>query len=324
MKSSRAEKTQNRFARRTASLAEPLRSQNCLVCGIAALLLTISAAVAQNNVGFASLKIGIGSRECGMGDAGTAGADGPQSMYWNPALNGWQDHFSASASYADWFLDMNKSALFVVRPTPIMNVGLGAAVFDAGAVEFRDDIPTDQPIGTFTPYDYSLYLNLSRAFPGGITVGASGKFYDEDIMSYYAHAWGADLGLAYEPRKNLKLAASVMDVGSSMQFEHAAYSLPARAAVGASYALPLGWTRVSVAADGGYGFFDRQYAFNAGAEALLGNVVALRGGYKILDQTAGLTLGIGFRVKGIRIDYAYGANGLSLGATHRFSVGYGY
>ena len=47
-------------------------------------------------------------------------------------------------------------------------------------------------------------------------------------------------------------------------------------------------------------------------------------GHKILDQTAGLTLGVGFRVKGIRIDYAFSAYDLSLGATHRFSVGFGY
>jgi hypothetical protein len=300
------------------------KAHNRCARGIAALLILISAAWATNNVGFASLKIGIGSRECGMGDAGAAGADGPQSMYWNPALTGWQDHFSASVSYADWFLDMSKSALFVVRPTPIVNVGLGATVFNAGTMEFRDDIPTDEPLGTFTPYDYSLYLNVSRALPGRVTLGASGRFYDQDILSYNAHGWGADLGLAYEPLKNLKLAAAVMDVGSALNFMFADYALPSRAAVGASYALPLGWARVSVAADGGYGFFDRQFALNTGAEVVLGKAVALRGGYRILDQTAGMTLGIGFLVKGIRIDYAYGADGLSLGATHRFSVGYGY
>jgi hypothetical protein len=298
--------------------------QNRFACGVAALLLTIAAACAIDNIGFASLKIGIGSRECGMGDAGTAGANGPQSMYWNPALTGWQDRFSASVSYADWFLDMSKSALFVLRPTGVMNVGLGATVFNAGTVEFRDDHPSDLPIGTFTPFDYSVYLNLSRALPGHVALGASGKFYYQKILDHSAHGWGADLGLAYEPVKNLKLAGAVMDVGSSMQFKFADYALPSRAVVGASYALPLGWTQVSVAADGGYGFFDRQFALNTGAEVMLGRAVALRGGYKILDQTAGLTLGIGFRVKGIRIDYAFCSNDLSLGATHRFSVGFGY
>ena len=286
--------------------------------------LAIGAAGTIDNVGFASTRIGIGSRECGMGDAGTAGASGPQSMYWNPALSGWQERFSASFSYANWFLDMSKAAFFVLRPTPIMNVGLGATVFNAGTMEFRDDHPSDLPVGTFTPFDYSVYLNLSRALPGRVTLGASGKFYYQKILDRSSHGWGADLGLAYEPLKNLKLAGAVMDVGSSMQFKFADYALPSRAVVGASYALPLSWTQVSVAVDGGYGFFDRQFALNTGAEVLLGKAVALRGGYKILDQTAGLTLGVGFRVKGIRIDYAFSAHDLSLGATHRFSVGFGY
>ena len=137
----RARKTQNRFSRI-----------------VAALLLIASAVGAASNVGFASLKIGIGTRECAMGDAGTASAYGPQSMYWNPALTGWETRFAASASYSDWFLDMNKAALFAVRPTPIVNVGLGATVFNAGTMEFRDDHPSELPIGTFTPLDYSVYL----------------------------------------------------------------------------------------------------------------------------------------------------------------------
>jgi hypothetical protein len=270
------------------------------------------------------MKIGIGSRECGMGDAGTAAATGPQSMYWNPALNGWQEHFSASFSYADWFLDMNKAAIFVVRPTPIVNVALGASVFNAGTVEFRDERPSDLPIGTFSPFDYNVGLNISRALPGRLTLGATGKFFYQKILDRSAHGWGADLGLAFEPVENLKLAGAVMDFGSSMQFKFADYALPTRAVVGADYALPLSWTRVSIAADGGYGFYDRQLTLNTGAEVLLGKAVALRGGYKILDQTAGLTLGIGFRVKGIRIDYAFSSYDLALGATHRFSVGFGY
>jgi hypothetical protein len=310
LRSLKARKTRNRGARPIVLLA--------------AALLAPSFAGAANSVGFASLKIGIGTRECGMGDAGTASAIGPQSIYWNPALNGWENRFGASISYSDWFLDMNKAALFVVRPTPIANVGLGATVFNAGKLEYRDEYPDDEPLGTFSPFDYSIYVNLSRALPRNLVLGGTGRYYYQKILDHSSHGWGADLGLAFEPVKNLKLAGAIMDFGSTLQFRFADYSLPTRAVVGASYALPLGWTQVNLAADGGFGFFDRQFALNAGAEVLLGKVVSVRGGYKILDQTAGLTLGVGFRVKGIRIDYAFGAHDLSLGATHRFSVGFGY
>jgi len=300
------------------------KTQYRFTCSIVALLLIIAVAGAVSNVGFASLKIGIGTRECAMGDAGTASAYGPQSMYWNPALTGWETLFGASASYSDWFLDMNKAALFAVRPLPIVNVGLGATVFNAGELEYRDDHPSEEPIGTFTPLDYTVYLNLSRALSGSVTLGVTGRYYYQRILDRTASGWGADLGLAVEPVKNLRFAGALMDFGSNPEFTFANYSLPTRASVGASYALLLGRSQLNFAADGGYSFFDRRFSLNTGAEALLGSLVALRAGYKILDQTAGLTLGIGFRVKGVRIDYAFGANDLSLGATHRFSVGFGY
>ena len=259
-----------------------------------------------------------------MGDAGTASAYGPQSIYWNPALTGWVTRFGASASYNNWFQGMNKAALFAVRPTPIVNIGLGATVFNAGQLEYRDDHPSEEPLGTFTPLDYTLYLNLSRALPGNVTLGATGRYYYQRILDQTASGWGADLGLAAEPVKNLRIAGALMDFGTSPEFGYANYSLPTRAAVGASYALPLGRSQLSFAADGGYSFFDRRFSLNAGTEAVFGSLVSLRAGYKVLDQTAGLTLGVGFRVKAIRIDYAFGAYDLSLGATHRFSVGFGY
>ena len=216
-------------------------------------LLTLAAvAFADGNSGFASLEIGIGSRECALGDAGTAGAVGPQAMYWNPALNGWAESFGASFSYANWLQGSSQSAIFAIRPTPIGVVGFGATAFNAGQLEYRDDYPTDDPIGYFTPIDYSLYLSLTRALDSRVSLGVNGRYYYERIADYSARGFGTDVGLAFKPLDGMKLGFAVLDLGSSMAFIHEDFSLPLRTVAGISYTRLLGKSQVSASADAGY------------------------------------------------------------------------
>lgn len=282
------------------------------------------SAVSADDIGFASLKIGIGSRECGMGSVGTAAALGPQGIYWNPALSGWARRFEASFSYADWFLDMNKSAVFAVRPTPLFALGLGATVFNAGKVEYREDRPSEVPIGTFNPFDYSLYLNLSRMVEPWLSLGVSGRYFYEKILDRSASGFGTDLGLAYEPLPRLKVGAAIVDLGSSLHFEFADFVLPTRGQAGLSYTLPLGRSELTGAADLGYYFFDERLLANVGAEFVLNRVLALRAGYRFLDPTGHLSVGLGFKVKGLRLEYSLSPYDLGLGTTQRLALGFGY
>jgi hypothetical protein len=288
------------------------------------LLLAVAPAWAAGDIGFASLKIGIGSRECGMGDAGTAAARGPQAIYWNPALNGWAEGFAANVSYSAWFVGMSKGGLFVVRPTPVLNLGLGLTSFSAGKLENRDDRPTDEPIGTFEPADYSLYLNLSRPLAPKVAMGFTGRCYYQKILDHSVSGVGADFGLLFLPRDGMKVGLAVLDFGSSMKYKYADFALPTRGNAGVSYSLPFGKSEFTATGDFGYGFFDQRISANLGAEVLLNQVLALRAGYKTLDPTAGLTMGLGVRVKGVRLEYSFGLHDLNLGATHRFALGLGY
>lgn len=288
-------------------------------------LLTLAAvAFADGNSGFASLEIGIGSRECALGDAGTAGAVGPQAMYWNPALNGWAESFGASFSYANWLQGSSQSAIFAIRPTPIGVVGFGATAFNAGQLEYRDDYPTDDPIGYFTPIDYSLYLSLTRALDSRVSLGVNGRYYYERIADYSARGFGTDVGLAFKPLDGMKLGFAVLDLGSSMAFIHEDFSLPLRTVAGISYTRLLGKSQVSASADAGYRVFSQEPLANAGIEFVLNKTLALRAGYQFLDQNAGLTAGLGLKIKGFRLEYSFAAHDLALGATQQFALGLGY
>lgn len=124
--------------------------------------MALAAAVALAvPMGMSSLKILPGVREAGMAGAGVAAAFGPQAIALNPAANAGYDGFVATVSYARWILDTHHQSLFLARGFPALCVGVGFASYSAGKFEYRTR-PTEEPIGVFSPYDFTAYFNLAR------------------------------------------------------------------------------------------------------------------------------------------------------------------
>lgn len=259
-----------------------------------------------------------------MGDAGASSARGPQAIYWNPGLNAWAERFAATFSYSAWFLDMSKSGLFAVRPTPLFNIGLGLTTFSAGKLENREDRPTDEPVGYYYPADYSIYLSLSRILGPKVAMGLTGRYYYQQILDRNASGIGADFGLVFLPLERMKVGVAIQDFGTSLKFKLMEHNLPSRGTAGVSYLLPLGRSELTGAADFGYSFYDRHVMLNTGAEFVLNHVLALRAGYRALNQDRGVTAGLGLRIKGFRLEYSFGLHDNDLDATHRFALGFGY
>jgi hypothetical protein len=169
-----------------------------------------------------------------------------------------------------------------------------------------------------------MYLNLSRALASKLSVGVSGRFYYEKVMDLAASGLGVDLGVDYKPVRRMNVGVAVNDFGSTMRFQYGDVQLPARAGVGVSYALPMGGTQLLGAGDFGYGLYTRATAVNLGAEFLTGHGLAVRAGYRVMGSAHGLTAGLGFQIKGLRLDYSIAMNDLDLGPTHQLALGFGY
>ncbi|MBM3315781.1 hypothetical protein FJY71_08110, partial [candidate division WOR-3 bacterium] len=137
-----------------------------------ALLLAAAAAGPQ---GFSSLKIAPGVREAGMGGTGCASAIGPQAVAWNPAATADAGSFAAVAGYTKWLLDTRQQSLFLSRGLGGFALGAGVSSFAAGSFEYREEVPTGEPLGTFEPVELTVYLNASRPVgPAGRPVGSLG------------------------------------------------------------------------------------------------------------------------------------------------------
>jgi len=273
--------------------------------------------------GFSSLRILPGVREAGMAGTGVASAFGPQAASINPAAGAATNGFAATASYAKWILDTHHQSLFLARSFPALCVGLGVSSFSAGQFEYRIK-PTEDPIGTFTPTDFTAYLNLARHIGSKVQVGVTGRYFYSRVYDNDAEGLGIDGGVRVMPIKRLTVGASIVDFGKTMYYVREVFWLPTRGRLGASYdILPFDHGRLTVAADGSYFLYSKVAGAAAGLEFAWNEVVALRAGYDFLAEANHLNFGLGLRAGRFRFDYSFAAMNFDLGGAHRVSVGFG-
>jgi len=274
--------------------------------------------------GFSSLKILPGVREAGMAGTGAASAFGPQAITLNPAAGAATHGFAAVASYAKWVLDTHHQSLFVGRGFSALCIGAGVSSFSAGQFEYRIK-PTEDPIGTFTPTDFTAYLNLARPIGQMVQAGLTLRYFYSRVCDSDAEGLGIDGGVRVTPIERLTVGASVVDFGKTMTYYREVFWLPTRARLGASYDfIPLefgGRGRVTFAADGSYFVYSKIPGAAAGIEFAWSEVVMLRGGYDFLSDANHLNFGLGLRAGVFRFDYSFAAMGLDLGGAHRVSLG---
>lgn len=301
----------NNQARRTAAC-----------CLLLALALPLTAG--ERRVGVAWLKIPVGAREAALAGAGTAAAFGPQALVYNPAATARLAPFAISASYTKWLLDTHHQSVFATRDLGILQLGVGIASFAYGSVEYRDEWPTEEPLGTFSPLDLTAYLNLARSLGELAAIGITGRYFYSKIISNQASALGLDAGLRLRPLSSLTLGVAVTDFGRTMYYYYEPFWLPTRLRIGAAWNLPVGKSQFTLTGDAGYFFYNRDFRVSAGTEWTLNETFFLRTGWDPLNPGNRFSFGAGLRHRLIRLDYAWSPLGFNLGSAHRITLSFGY
>lgn len=284
----------------------------------------VTANAAGRQVGCAWLKIPVGAREAAMAGAGTAAAFGPQALVYNPAATARLTPFSISASYTKWFLDTHHQSIFANRDLGIFQLGFGLSSFAYGKIEYREDRPTEQPFGTFSPLDLTGYLNLARALGDIAEMGLNLRYFYSKIIKYQASALGADAGFRIHPLSNLTVGLAVTDFGKTLYYYYEPFWLPTRARVGLSWNLPIGSTQLTLTSDASYLIYNRNFQANAGTELTVNEILFLRAGFDPLNPSNRFSFGTGIRHRLFRLDYAWSPLGFDLGSAHRLSLSFGY
>ncbi len=289
--------------------------------GLFLLSLVLWMASGEAAAGMASLRIVAGVREAGMGGAGVAAGIGAQAITLNPAASAGVREFGVSASYTAWLLDASQQSVVAVRNLDFVSLGFGITGFSAGKFEYRSDVPTQEPIGTFLPYEHSLRVNVSRRIENRIGAGMSVRYYHSKVLDRQTSGFGCDLGIRIMPLKQLVVGLSLLDFGWNLSYFYERFRLPTRSVLGVALGQTLNdQLSVNLAADAGMGVYNRDFELRGGVELEWQRLVSCRLGYEFLEGIGRPAFGLGIRKGIVQLDYALSSLNSNLGMAHRFGV----
>jgi hypothetical protein len=288
------------------------------------------------------LKIGVGSRGLGMGEAYTTQAEDATAMYWNPAGLANSDKSQVVFDHYYYFADMSYN--FGAISIPMSGIGtFGAFVsyFDEGSIE-RTTVTDPEGTGEqVNANSIAVGLSYSRMLTDRFSIGGNIKYIQETIWHSSATGVAFDVGVLYKAFfKNIKIGMSISNFGTNLQMngrdvlvqhdintsvegnnpnvnsdlETDSYSLPVVFRVGISADILKDFLNVQehswiLSIDAVHPNDNFEYV-NMGTEVRLFNVVSLRTGYREMfmqDREGGLSFGVGVKANvGIgTIDFDY-------------------
>jgi len=291
--------------------------------------------------GFAFLQLDPSARSAGLAGSyvATPGSDN-NAMFFNPALLSPAMSGETSISYLNHVSDINAGFLAYARDVEsIGTLGAGIRFLSWGSIDAATD--TGERTGTFGATDFALTVGGSRAHSAQLRYGINLHFVHSSIEAFSATALASDLGVAYSiPSQQMMLGASLVNVGVTLSsFGEKRDELPLDLRLGVSKKLrhlPLLLTLTAYDLDGlgnspnGSSGFNKVMQYLAlGMELQFSEAFNVRLGYdhrrhqalkhKSRLDFAGVSVGVGIRVKSVGVDYAYNSWS-SLGGMNQFSI----
>ena len=291
---------------------------------VALAALTIPRPASADPAGFAFLKIPAGARASAMGGAYASIAEGVEGSWWNPAALESAKGVQVIASHDEYLSTLRHDQFGVAGH--LLGGGVSASIRALYSEPITERDAVGNEIGTFGAHDLQLGLGYGYALAAGWRAGASAQVIRERIADASATTWSVGFGTSWDPArvKGLRLSADAHDLGPSGHFTidgtpGGAVALPSALRLGVSLARPAG----SLTARGA--LETSMISGQAGIVMLGGELAhtsgfALRGGMRWGDTESSYSLGAGWSLKALRIDYAFVPFSDDLGDTHRFSL----
>jgi hypothetical protein len=259
--------------------------------------------------------------------------DDATSIYWNPAGLARMESKEVSLSYNSYFEDTAQQFVGYGHPTEHGTFGVGFTMFGVKDIEKRSvDGDADAPdLGSFDTRDLAASFgwgNKRDMGSGALRYGAALKYISSDLEVESAATGAVDLGSAYEfgsEESKFYVSAALLNLGGELKFDEEGDPLPLNFKPGVAWRKDVGrMGNVIAALDADMLLNDGVALVQPGVEWNVHPMFSLRSGYQIgrdEDAGSGFAAGVGFRMSGLMLDYAFVPYG-ELGDTHRMSVGY--
>lgn len=328
-----------------------MKANQVLCCSLALFLISAPLFAGNSKVGttaYSFLKMGVGAKALSMGNAFVGLADDESALYYNPAgIIGFQQK-AVSGSYMNYIADIQSGNLMFVLPQGVMTdsadpndedeavfqdsksaIGFSAIYLNYGRI---DEANAEGTItGDFGGSDMAFGLTYAIKASRLVSVGGTAKFIYQKIDQYSSKGVAVDVGMLVrlkDARTNIGVSASNLGFQLSGLSDEHKDPLPILVRVGISHRvreLPL-----TVSGEGVYPSDNDLYG-SIGVEISPNIPLALRLGYSSFgknyktggdkDNTAGFSLGVGFKFTKMAVDYAF-LPYADLGSLHRFCFAY--
>ena len=289
------------------------------------------------------LKIGVGARALGMGEAYATQAEDVTGIYWNPAGLANISKMQVLINHYDYIADLHYE--FGAIAIPIKNFGtvgsfagfLGMPDIERTTIQFPNGTGEKVSANSFV-----VGISYARALTDRFSIGSSAKYIRETIWHSTATGFAFDIGVFYRTFfKNLKIGMSITNFGTDMQMEGRdmliqhdiddtfegnnenigghldtdRFPLPILFRVGLSANLAEDYFALEnydwiLAVDAVHPNDNKEYV-STGTEMKIYDIFSLRAGYRQMfleDSEGGLTFGFGLHVRTvgteINLDYA--------------------
>jgi hypothetical protein len=269
----------------------------------------------------------MGARAAGMGEAFSAVAEDASATYWNPGAMAAVLGTNGMVMHSEQLQSVRVEQGALTHETDFGTFGFSFTGQYMDEMDRYEDVPSAEPLGTFSAHDLSFALAYSRYVIPNLAAGITGKTVYQNIDETTANGFAFDVGLYHITRwTGLKLGLVLTNLGSPLHFEDerfvgAEFNLPRTARLGASYERKIPALRGGViAAFEGVFPNDGRAKQHLGAEYHYQRNLFLRAGYKAGYDSQGTTLGLGVSYRKVSFDYAVLLIANDLGDIHRLGL----
>jgi hypothetical protein len=300
------------------------------IAAVTALFLLAVRPAASGPPGFAFLEVPAGARASALGGAFASLAQDVEAAFWNPAGLASVKGVQVSGTHVEFVQKLRHDQFAIAGRS--FGGGLAGSIrtLYSEPIDERDEF--GNLLGSFGSYDLEMALAYGHSVSQTLSLGGTAQLLRERIADASASTYAFGFGAAWMPAgiEGLRLGISAHNLGPSTHYDFDGspgepVSLPAAVQAGGSWQRLLAHgTVLRTALEGrltrgrnGVGMMGVEVGTLGGTKGA--GAASLRAGLRVNDDATSFSLGAGYSLTGLRLDYAFVPLRLDLGDTHRVS-----
>jgi hypothetical protein len=169
------------------------------------------------------LRVGVGAKAMGLGEAFTAVADDASAVYWNPAGLGRLDKRQVQFSHYDWYQDVKIENLYCAFPRGRFGFGAGITYLGFGKFQSYDD--DGNPGDELSLYNLAASVSFSYSLTENFSIGVTGKYIEQSFDIVKGTSFAGDVGLMAD-FNSVRFGLAGVNLGAPVRFVSEEEQLP--------------------------------------------------------------------------------------------------